>query len=213
MKRLIITIITILCVLLLLTSCSGKKEAAEEINNDPVISSEETETEPEDEQEDEHEPEVLTLDPVSSSITADGRWLTVINETYANPAGSNSCPALSFNEVTGAGCYAVYMVDVSASNWIHWIAQNITVTDIEEGAVLDGSTYIGPYPPSGVHTYEIHIYALKAAPDNYPGSVNGTISSIDVIDSAMDISGGESGNIICSSVISGTVTSGGEIVE
>jgi len=35
------------------------------------------------------------------------------------------------------------------------------VTELELGAELENSQYIGPYPPGGVHTYEVMIFALK----------------------------------------------------
>ena len=105
------------------------------------------------------------------------------------------------------------MIDVSASNWVHWIARNVTVTDLAQGAALDGSDHVGPYPPSGTHTYEIHIYALAVEPVDYPGTVNGTLSSIEEVESALDSVGGGTGNILASAVLSGTVEAGGAIVE
>jgi len=61
------------------------------------------------------------------------------------------------------------MIDTTASNWCHWIAKDVKVTELELGAELENSQYIGPYPPGGVHTYEVMIFALKNSPDSYEG--------------------------------------------
>jgi len=75
--------------------------------------------------------------------------------------GENKSPQLSWTPVEGASCYAIYMIDTTASNWCHWIAKDVKVTELELGAELENSQYIGPYPPGGVHTYEVMIFALK----------------------------------------------------
>jgi len=62
--------------------------------------------------------------------------------------------------------------DAPAGVWTHWLVWNIPpdTTDIEQGLVPDGSVeginssgnqgYQGPCPPSGVHHYIFHLYAL-----------------------------------------------------
>ena len=209
-NKLLLIVILILTVVLVLSSCSAPEQTPPAEEPEPEVQEEVSESEEEPE---EVAAEPVELAPVSSSLTQDGKWLTVINETYANPSGLNESPALRFNEIPGAGFYAIYMIDVSASNWVHWIARNVTVTELAQGAVLDDSDYVGPYPPSGIHTYEIHIYALAVEPVEYPGTVNGTLSSIEEVESALDSVGGGTGNILASAVLSGTVEAGGAIVE
>jgi len=53
------------------------------------------------------------------------------------------------------------------------------VTELELGAELENSQYIGPYPPGGVHTYEVMIFALKNSPDSYEGYFDNSNPSLD----------------------------------
>ncbi|HOQ38183.1 MAG TPA: YbhB/YbcL family Raf kinase inhibitor-like protein [Acetivibrio sp.] len=144
----------------------------------------------------------------SSSLTDDGKWKTVITSSD----GENKSPQLSWTPVENASCYAIYMIDTSASNWCHWIAEDVKVTEIELGAELENSRYIGPYPPSGVHTYEVMVFALKDSPDSYKGLFDSANSSVDDIIAALDVSKGTNGNILASGVLSGTYQTG-DIVE
>jgi phosphatidylethanolamine-binding protein (PEBP) family uncharacterized protein len=111
---------------------------------------------------------------------------------------------LSWTPVENASCYAIYMIDTSASNWCHWIAKDVKVAELELGAELENSRYIGPYPPSGVHTYEVMVFALKDSPDSYKGLFYSSNSSVDDIIAALDVSKGTNGNILASGVLSGT---------
>jgi len=154
------------------------------------------------------EPEVIKINVTSESLTSDGKWLTVINSTMGKPAGSNLSPQLSWDKVDGASCYAIYMIDISARNWLHWLAKNVTETGLPLGAELEDSQYEGPYPPSGTHEYEVIVYALKEAPAEYPGSFDNSNASIDAIEKAIDTINGVSGNIIGKGSIIGIVTVG-----
>lgn len=160
----------------------------------------------------ETESEVITIKVTSESLTPDGKWLTVINSTHANPAGSNLSPQLSWDEVEGAACYAIYMVDNSAGYWLHWRAKNVKETSLPLGADLEESSYIGPYPPSGTHEYEVIVYALKTAPEKYPGTFDSSLTPLSTIEQKLDTVGGVPGNIIGKGSITGTVNVG-EIVE
>jgi len=111
--------------------------------------------------------------------------------------GENKSPQLSWTPVEGASCYAIYMIDTTASNWCHWIAKDVKVTELELGAELENSQYIGPYPPGGVHTYEVMIFALKNSPDSYEGYFDNSNPSLDKIIEALDTSGGTTGNPKC----------------
>ncbi|HHY64586.1 MAG TPA: hypothetical protein GX501_06020 [Clostridiaceae bacterium] len=154
------------------------------------------------------EPVVVTINVTSESLTSDGKWLTVINSTKGRPAGSNLSPQLSWDEVEGASCYAVYMFDNSARYWLHWLAKNVTETTLPLGAELEDSKYEGPYPPSGTHEYEVIVYALKEAPAEYPGSFDNSNASVEAIEEKLDTANGLSGNIIGKGSITGTVTVG-----
>jgi len=147
------------------------------------------------------------IDITSSSLREDGKWLSIITNSNGNKS-----PQLSWTPVENAACYAIYMIDTSAGNWLHWIVKDITETELELGAELINSQYVGPYPPSGTHTYEITVYALSASPDSYLGTFNDANTIIDIVIKAVDTSNGESGNIIAKGVISGTYTCG-DIVE
>ncbi|MFU0828508.1 MAG: hypothetical protein ACFWTJ_13450 [Lachnoclostridium sp.] len=151
---------------------------------------------------------VNSIKVTSESLTSDGKWLTVINSTNANPAGFNLSPQLSWDKVEGADCYAIYMVDNSAGYWLHWKAVNVKENNLALGAELEESSYIGPYPPSGTHEYEVTVYALKAAPDKYPGTIDSRLVSINTLEEKLDTADGVSGNIIGKGSITGTVTVG-----
>jgi len=155
---------------------------------------------------------VIPINITSESLTSDGKWLTVIKSSKGNPPGANLSPQLSWDEVEGAGCYAIYMIDNTARNWLHWLAKNVKENNLPMGASLNDSKYEGPYPPSGTHEYEVIVYALKKTPDKYPGKCDNVNSSISSIEEKLDIASGESGNIIGKGSIKGTVTFG-ETVE
>lgn len=135
-------------------------------------------------------------------------WSSEIYSEKANPPGENLSPDLSYSQVAGAGCYAIYMLDVTAGNWIHWIVKNETKTSLELGAAGSAGNmeYVGPYPPSGMHEYVVYVYALKQEPDTYAGEVDKRIDSIEVIENALDTAGGKSGNIIGKGSIAGTAS-------
>ena len=155
----------------------------------------------------------VNISVTSDSLTSDGKWLTAICSTRANPPGFNLSPQLSWDRVDGAECYAVYMVDNSAGYWLHWIAKNVKETELPTGAELEESSYIGPYPPSGTHEYEVIVYALKKAPEKYPGTFDSNSVSLSMIESELDTAGGVSGNIIGKGSIKGTVTVGETVVQ
>lgn len=156
--------------------------------------------------------EIAKIEVSSESLTEDGKWLTTINGTRARQVGSNLSPQLSWSAVDGAEIYAIYMIDTSAGNWLHWRAQNVHDTSLALGAELEESQYIGPYPPSGTHEYEIIVYALKDVPDSYTGAFNARNPNFEAIEEKLDTSRDRQGNIIGKGSIIGTVTVG-ETVE
>lgn len=140
----------------------------------------------------------------SSSLNSEGKWLSVITSSD----GENKTPQLTWTPIESASCYAIYMFDITAGNWCHWIAQDVTITELELGAQLANSQYVGPYPPSGVHTYEIRIFALKDSPDSYEGRFDNVNPTLDNIIAALDTSKGSKGNLLATGILSGTYKTG-----
>ncbi len=149
----------------------------------------------------------------SESLTADGKWMTKINAESASPKGENLSPQLTFDAVEGASMYAIYMFDTSAGNWLHWKIKGTDKTSLAEGEVIETGEYVGPYPPSGVHTYVVTVYALKGEPEKYMGAFDSSNASIEKIETKLDTIDGQPGNILAKGSISGEVTSGGAVVE
>jgi phosphatidylethanolamine-binding protein (PEBP) family uncharacterized protein len=103
---------------------------------------------------------VPTITVTSSSINSNGRLLT----TTASAGGSNQSPQLSWSAVSGAACYAIFMVDETAGYWLHWRVTNVNKTNLAQGETISGSQYKGPYPPHAYdHNYRIEVFALKQA--------------------------------------------------
>lgn len=198
------TVLLAVLMFTLLSGCSSRK-STDSLQGTPGIDPAPTVIE---EQGQKSDNEVITINVSSESLTSEGKWLTVINSTSANPPGSNLSPQLSWDEVEGAGCYAIYMIDTSASNWLHWLAKNVKENNLTLGAELENSRYKGPYPPSGTHEYEVIVYALKGAPDKYRGNFDSDNPSMNDIEKSLDTINGVSGNIIAKGSITGTVTAG-----
>ena len=108
---------------------------------------------------------------VESDSLEGGIWK---NEISNRDDGRNLNPELHWDSVKGAERYYVIMIDETADNWMHWYAENVTDNSIQEGLFTDefsevsskdGITtkgqYVGPYPPSGTHTYTVYVFALK----------------------------------------------------
>lgn len=92
---------------------------------------------------------------VTSDDIDNGIWDVKIS----HDRGEDISPQLSWEEVPGASCYAVYMIDPDGGNWLHM--HTVTYgTELASGAVST-EEYIGPYPPSGSHTYVVYVFALK----------------------------------------------------
>ena len=138
---------------------------------------------------------------LSSSDLHDGVWDTVITTT-AN--GSNRSPQLSWAPVEGAGCYAIFMVDTTAGNWLHWKSVSESETELPAGWAPENE-YKGPYPPSGTHNYEVYVFALKQAPERIKGGFDASNEKMYDFMKELD---GDSGNIISYGHILGTYTYG-----
>ncbi len=137
---------------------------------------------------------------VTSEDLHDGVWDTIITNTKN---GSNVSPQLSWEPVEGAAAYVVYMVDTSATNWMHWRSGNITETSLEQGSASERE-YVGPYPPSGTHTYEIWVYALETPVEKVPGKFNQANGLFDDYRNQIN----ETSKILATGHLSGTYTYG-----
>ncbi len=209
----------IICALSLLTTgCNSTKVSVNnsttttEITTEAVVESQTTEvtetttettTEAEITDNDIFKDTGLSTFTVSSEDLQDGVWDSDIAHTNG---GSNVSPQLSWEPVADAACYVIYMVDRSASNWMHWKSNGVTETNLPQGWAST-KEYIGPYPPSGTHTYDVYVFALKQPIEEIKGLFNSSnelfYKSALKLDSVEE---GSSGNIISYGYISGTYT-------
>ncbi len=138
---------------------------------------------------------------VTSENLHDGVWDDVISYDK----GSNHSPELSWDPVDGASLYLVYMTDVDAGNWVHWMSNNVTDTKLPEGWAPE-TDYKGPYPPKGsTHTYEIYVVALKNPIERMKGSLDGQNPKFEENFKSVDTDAdGNSGNMIAVGKLSGT---------
>ena len=144
----------------------------------------------------------LSTFELTSDDLHDGIWDTVITKT-AN--GENRSPQLSWNPVDGASCYAIFMVDTSATNWLHWKSVTESETVLPAGWAPSGE-YVGPYPPSGTHDYEVYVFALREQPERIKGSFDSTNPKL--FEFAKDMDGENEDNIISYGHLTGTYTHG-----
>jgi phosphatidylethanolamine-binding protein (PEBP) family uncharacterized protein len=142
---------------------------------------------------------VLTV--TSSSINSSGRLLTVT----AN-GGGNQSPQLSWNAISDAGCYAIFMVDETAECWLHWRAV-VTAINLVQGETISGSEYKGPYPPHAYdHNYRIEVFALKQAPGTSIGTFDNENNYTTMVNQLNAVGGGD--NIVGRGYIIGKYKNG-----
>ena len=144
----------------------------------------------------------LSTFELSSEDLHDGVWDTAITKTSN---GENRSPQLSWEAVDGAGCYAIFMIDTSANNWLHWKSVTDSETVLPAGWA-QSDEYVGPYPPSGTHDYEIFVLALKEQPERIKGSFDN--SNPKMLEYAKEIDGENEDNIISYGHLMGTYTHG-----
>ena len=138
---------------------------------------------------------------VTSDDLHDGVWDTIITNTEY---GENVSPSLSWDPVEGAGSYVIYMVDPTARNWMHWKSNDVNDTDLEQGWASDDE-YVGPYPPSGTHDYEIYVIAVKEGLDTIGGDFDAANIGFEDVLKALNV---PAGNILAYGHIVGTYTHG-----
>jgi len=140
---------------------------------------------------------------VTSSNVKKGVWDEKITNTER---GENISPELSWDAVDGAKQYVVIMIDGA---WLHMDVFT-TETSLAEGAIGRGSRgeqYVGPYPPSGTHTYSVFVFALKNDMGKVPLFFDSGNNSIDEIYQKLDTDiDGASGNVIAYGRLDGDYT-------
>ena len=176
MKRIISLLLT-LTFLLAFSSCGKEQEETNTTTKENTTTIETTTQEPEVTTDVIITPsQPVTISVTCNSTTSSGKLLT---KCSAASNGQNVVPGITWTKVDGAACYALYILDTSANNWMHMKA-TATVTEIKEGSSIQGQ-YKGPYPPSGNHTYVIYVLALDKAPSSLPGTFDSTNQSIDTL--------------------------------
>lgn len=189
-------LIAAFCISFMITGCGKSSDNSGE-KSDNLSSVSQTDSTKETAEEVKKEP----INVTSSSIDEDGLLALRCAYKGQNTEAQNISPQLSWDSVDGASCYAVYMFDETASQWIHWKVTDLTKTSLEEGEITIG--YKGPYPPAGgYHTYSIYVYALKNTPDEYDNSFDVDGKRL-VAEEKLDTYQGNAGNIITSGYISG----------
>lgn len=150
----------------------------------------------------EFDPAKLPAITLSSDDLHDGVWDADITKTEN---GSNRSPALTWEPVEGAACYAVYMVDTTATFWLHWKSPEVTETELPAGWA-PAAEYVGPYPPSGTHEYEIRVFALKEAVAEEKSAFDRSNYNFDDLVKALDEGSSGSGNVLAYGTLTGTYT-------
>ena len=127
--------------------------------------------------------------------------------------GGNASPQLSWEPVEGATTYVIYMVDLTATNIIHWKKDGITETNLPRGWATSAASqndlynadYVGPNPPSGsTNQYNIYVFALKAPVERVKGSLGTPALKLqDFMDSLDTDAEGNTGNIVAVGRIAG----------
>lgn len=138
---------------------------------------------------------------VTSNSLHNGYWDDVTSNTGDK---TNASPELSWKPVEGASCYAIYMVDVNANCFLHWVQGDITETSLPEG-FAGKDFYVGAYPPAGsVHQYNIYVIALKNPVKRVKGSINSNFPEVPKFIKDMETDkDGNTGNVIAAGKITG----------
>ena len=147
----------------------------------------------------EFDPESLPAITLTSENLHDGVWDDKISNT---DRGENHSPQLSWEPVGDAACYAVYMVDTTVTYWLHWKSLGVTETTLAAGWA-SADEYVGPYPPSGTHDYEIRIFALKEPVTEEKSKFDSSNYGFDDMVKALD---GDGGNVLAYGTLTGTFT-------
>jgi Raf kinase inhibitor-like YbhB/YbcL family protein len=132
--------------------------------------------------------QAMAVIAVSSPAIPNGGAIPAAYSNY----GANLSPPLAWTAVPGARSYALILDDPDAPGnqpFVHWLIWNIpaTTTALPAGLAAagrpaapagpeqgrndaDGAGYFGPRPPSGVHHYHFHLFALDTTLTLSPGA-------------------------------------------
>ncbi len=184
------------------SATSGPSENTAESTADSTADST-TEAPAPDNSKDEFVSEYAAFKVTSPNLNG-GKWDDKIGER-AEAKGVS--PALSWDPVEGASCYAIYMVDLDTHYFLHWVQGDITETSLAEGSAAPGK-YIGPYPePGSTHRYNIYVIALKNPVERVKGGSNSINPKFPEFIKALDTdASGNTGNIISVGRVCGTYT-------
>ena len=143
----------------------------------------------------------LPVIEVTSEAANNGEWDVDIGLKEGNLS-----PELTWDEVDGAGCYAVFMIDVSTTTWLMWYVI-VDTTHFDKGRYTDSTEYVGPYPP-GAHDFIVYVVALKDEPkiSSYPlDQITGDIDDkLNVLNIDTE---GNTGNVLAYGSVKATYTS------
>ena len=105
---------------------------------------------------------------LTSKDLHDGAWDPVIAKT----SDGSLSPQLSWEPVPEAACYVIYMVDTNVMDFVHWMSNNVTETQLPQGWAVK-EEYIGPYPPPfETHNYDVYVLALREPVETLKGTLD-----------------------------------------
>ena len=229
MKRRTIALIAGILGISMLTGCAPAQEPKETQTKPAAETSAESESDKSEAQSEDTKASETTLSPEAQKIKdASDNYITIVpfaslptfNSTSPDVKdgvwddkitntkhGENISPELSWDAVDGATKYEIIMIDAA---WLHMevlTADNSLASGTFDKGGEKGSRYIGPYPPSGTHTYSIFIFALKDEPSKQPVKFNAGGNSLDTIFKDLDLdANGNTGNVLAYSRLDGNYT-------
>lgn len=150
-----------------------------------------------------NKPQWPEIEVTSEDLEEDGSWNPRISQLEGC---ENLSPQVSWEEVPGAGEYAVFMFCPNLSNAMYMRYMGASETSLESGEVsaLEDGEYRGPSNTSGMRRYVIYVYALRRTPDEEPGNFRGLNPYLSEVERELDTAGGTRGNIIARGVLTGT---------
>ncbi len=213
MNKRVIASLLILAVMSGLCACSSGSSETSEMSSSAVISTEVEETTTTAEETTEETTESAEEEQIdflqghdtftlSSDDLVDGVWSDAITSTLI---GENLSPELHWDEVEGASCYVVYMVNVSTTNFMHLKTDMITTTSLAQGE-LSITEYAGPHPEEGTECrYDVYVVALANPVERVKGTLASPCLNFEEFINDLDVDiDGNSGNIVAYGRLSGT---------
>lgn len=190
-------LLTVTAALLMLSGMSACGNSAAQPSQSTAMTSAETTVPAEA-----FDPAKLPAIALTSESLHDGVWDAEISNT---DKGANRSPQLAWEPVEGAACYAVYMVDTTVTYWLHWKSGKVTETTLPAGWAPK-TEYVGPYPPSGTHDYEIRVFALKEPVTEDTSQFDASNRGFNQMTASLDQGSSGSGNVLAYGTLKGTYT-------